>query len=86
MSQLSFQHDFRGNALANLKILVCPRDLDVAADQLRPVIIVGKEGYVADPRPPLFEQQAVGGPYGPVLPSGPGAPQPFIDERDDIQS
>jgi hypothetical protein len=81
MSQLSWQHDFRGNALANLKILVCPRDLDVPADQLRPVIITVIEGFVKDARPPNYEADAIGGPYGPRPPSGPGGPS-FIDDGD----
>ena len=86
LSQLTWQHDWRGNSLPNLWLRVCPRDLDEPFQHNRPIIITGVEGYVPDARPPNYEANAEGGPYGPVMPSGPGDQQPFIDERDDIQS
>ncbi len=67
-------------------IRVCPKDLDEPFNHNRPIIITGTEGYVPDARPPDYASNATGGPYGPALPSGPGMPQPFVDERDDIQS
>ena len=50
-SELRFQFDWRGNAMQNLRILVCRRCEDVPQPQLRP-IIVGPDPYpVRDPRP-----------------------------------
>jgi hypothetical protein len=73
--------EWRGNSLQNIRIRVCPRDIDTPNEQLRPLIIVGPEGVVRDPRPYDYQANAQGGPYGPVLPSGPGTPEPFIEEK-----
>lgn len=61
LSELFWLFDFRGNNLQNLRLRVCRRDLDVPADQLRPIIIVGAEGVVRDPRPPQYAANAAGG-------------------------
>lgn len=52
LDQLVWQFDFRGNKLANLRILVCTRTcLDVPQDQLR-IIRIGPDPVpVRDPRP-----------------------------------
>lgn len=49
-SDLTFQHDWRGNALVSLNILVCPRCADKPQEQLRPIII-GPDGLPPRPRP-----------------------------------
>lgn len=49
---LSFQYDFRGPVLQNLRIEVCPSCLDDPQPQLKPVIIPGPDPTpVKDPRP-----------------------------------
>src|SRR5690349_2618198 len=54
-ADLQFQFDFRGNALANLQILVCPECYDTPNEQLRP-IITGPDGLPPKPRaaPPFY--------------------------------
>lgn len=52
-SDLDWQFDYRGNALANLRILVCQKCMDVPNEQLRPVIIGPDPIPVKDPRPEL---------------------------------
>lgn len=59
--RLMWQYDYRGRALQNLRIRVCPRCLDKPNPQLQPVVILGPEGTVKDPRPPAYAQQAAEG-------------------------
>lgn len=66
LKDLVWQFDYRGNSLQNLRIRVCPQDLDTPAEQLRPIIIRGPEGVVRDPRPPQYEQNAAGGTPAPT--------------------
>jgi len=59
---LTYQYDFRGNALVNLNILVCIDScLDVPVELLRPVII-GPDSVPPRPRPApaYYEQNAAG--------------------------
>jgi hypothetical protein len=60
-SDLRFQHDWRGNALANLNILVHGHCEDIPNEQLRPVII-GPDSLPPRPRPTpnFYEQQSAG--------------------------
>jgi hypothetical protein len=82
LKELRWQYQWVGNKLQNIRLRVCPRDYDTPNEQLRPIIIQGPEGVVRDPRPYQHRADAQGGPYGPVEPSGPGTPEPFIDEHD----
>jgi hypothetical protein len=51
-SALVWQFDYRGTALANLRILVCTRTCnDVPNPQLRPILIGPDPIPVKDPRP-----------------------------------
>lgn len=51
-SQLVWQMDWRGNAIANLRILVCTRTCDdIPQPQLRPIIVGPDPVPVKDPRP-----------------------------------
>lgn len=58
---LRFQYDFRGNALANLQVLVCEDCEDRPQEQFRPVII-GPDSMPPWPRPTPwhYETQAAG--------------------------
>ncbi len=56
-SDLTWQYDYRGNALQNLRILVCAetsRCNDIPQEQLRPVIIPPDPLTIKDPRPENF--------------------------------
>lgn len=66
-SSLTWQHDWRGNALQNLRILVCRECLDRPQEQLRAIVVP------ADPLPVPFtivepfvydETEGGGQPYG----------------------
>jgi hypothetical protein len=48
---LSWQFDWRGNSLANLRILVCDRCLDDPQEQQRPIIIGPDPIPIPNPRP-----------------------------------
>ncbi len=62
LGQLEWQFDVRGNALVNLGIRVCTRTCyDAPADILRPVIIIGPEGTVRNPRPAYWREESQGG-------------------------
>ena len=52
-SDLQFQYAWRGNELVNLNILVCPFDLDVPAEWLRPVVLGPDPVPIRFPRPEL---------------------------------
>ena len=83
LRDLTNQWDYNGPKLANRHIRVCPTCLDEPCDQNRPPAIRGREGWVKDPRPPQYEQNAQGGPYGPVYPSGTDRPPPLPNPVDD---
>lgn len=51
---LSFQFDFRGLSLANLRILVCDTCLDEPQPQLKPIIVGPDPIPVKDPRPGFY--------------------------------
>lgn len=61
-ASLRFQYDWRGNAMMNLQILICPRCEDRAQEQFRPVIIYGADSVPPRPRPTpnFYAQQAAG--------------------------
>lgn len=67
LNDLVWQWDQRGRSLANLRIRVCPRCLDDPATTLAPIIIIGPEGVVRDPRPYQYEANAEGGTTPPDL-------------------
>lgn len=57
-SDLVWQHDYRGNVLQNLRILVCTKKcLDTPQDQLRPIIVPPDPMPIKDPRPDFYAQQ-----------------------------
>lgn len=58
LDELPWQWDVRGNTLQNLRLRVCERCYDDPAWILKPVIIVGPEGVVKDPRPYLYPQES----------------------------
>lgn len=70
LNDLVWQWDQRGAALQNLRIRVCPRCLDDPATTLAPIVIVGPEGVVRDPRPPQYAANSAGG--GPAWSTIPG--------------
>lgn len=72
LSRLFWQFQWVGNSLQNLHLRVCERCLDVPNDQLRPLILIGPEGVVKDPRPPIFSNANTMGPALPFTPSWPG--------------
>jgi hypothetical protein len=57
LDALSFQWDYRGNALKNLRIRVCPECLDRPQEQLRPVFVGPDPAPLKDPRPNFYSQQ-----------------------------
>lgn len=61
LDELVWQFEWVGNALANLRIRVCPRCLDRPFEQLRPVIIGPDPVPPRDPRPPQYRAQMGGG-------------------------
>ena len=66
LDDMEFQHDWRGNALQNLRILTGKRYLDEPQEQLRAIIIGPDSVPPTHPRPPSYESQAAGtsGPVG----------------------
>jgi hypothetical protein len=66
LADLSWQYDFRGNSLKNLRLLVCERCLDEAQEQLRPVILPPDPVPVLDARPGTYYSQ-----QGGVTPANP---------------
>lgn len=63
-SALQWQFDWRGNALQNLRILVCPPCYDTPNEQFRPLIIGPDPVPVKDPRPGYQVEEM--GPTDPV--------------------
>jgi hypothetical protein len=62
LADLLWQFDVRGNTLQNLWIRVCAdKCYDEPANILRPIIIVGPEGFIRDPRPPNYAENFAGG-------------------------
>ena len=58
LSDLEWQHDYRGNTLKNLRILVCKvRCLDMPQDQFRPIVVPPDPVPVQNPRPGFYAQQ-----------------------------
>lgn len=61
---LTWQYEWGGNRLINLKLLVCPRCLDVPNETLRSLVLPPDPVPVKDPRPGFYaqeEQDPVGG-------------------------
>jgi hypothetical protein len=56
-SDLRWQYDFRGNALANLRILVCPRCEDEPFIFNKPIILPPDPVPIKDPRPGFYRSQ-----------------------------
>lgn len=68
LSQLPFQYDQRGATVANLGLRVCSRTCyDEVATTLAPIVIVGPEGTVKNPRPTAYQEQNEGGTTPPNL-------------------
>lgn len=62
LADLPFQFDWRGNAMANLRIRVCSeRCLDVPFQNNRPLIIPPDPEPIKDARPYFYAQQNQGG-------------------------
>lgn len=57
LSDLMWQHDWRGTRLANLRIRVCSEDLDKPFPFFRPVILPPDPVPVKDPRPENYAQE-----------------------------
>ena len=88
-NDLQFQYDYRGNALQNIRLLVCVRCLDEPQNQLRPIIVPPDPVPIKDPRPGFYQSQEGPPPqpqsayqiiYGtsPPTPYYPPPPPPFI--------
>jgi hypothetical protein len=60
LSKLVYQFDWRGNALANLRLRVCPDDLDKPFEFNRPLRIPPDPVPVQDPRPYQYAVQMAG--------------------------
>ncbi len=52
---LSWQHEYRGLALQNIKLLVCPRCLDVPFPFNQPIIVPPDPDPIKDPRPAFWQ-------------------------------
>lgn len=57
LSDLQWQYDYRGNALVNLRILVCPQCLDEPDPYYLPRVLGPDPLPVIDPRPGFYAQQ-----------------------------
>ena len=69
-SALSWQFDWRGNSLSNLRILVCDPCYDTPQPNGRRPIIIGPDPVpVRDPRPGFAATQQQGSVAGPVNPA-----------------
>jgi hypothetical protein len=55
--ELRWQYEWRGNALTNLRRLVCGPCLDVPQEQLRPRYLPPDPVPIKDPRPPFWLKQ-----------------------------
>lgn len=51
LNELRFQYEYRGNALTNLQLLVCPPCYDIPAEFVRPIILGPDPIPVRNPRP-----------------------------------
>lgn len=82
--QLNWQFDWRGNQLANLRILVCRSCTDVPFELNRPILVGPDPIPVRNPRPGWYATQMQGGP--PIAPPLSGEVitddfgQPIIDD------
>lgn len=66
-SRLSWQWEWRGNSLTNIRRLVCRTCLDKPQEQLRPRILPPDPVPIKDPRPPFWlQQEGRGNDSGPV--------------------
>lgn len=54
---LSWQFEYRGLALQNIRLLVCPRCLDIPFPFNQPIIVPPDPEPVQDPRPAFWAQE-----------------------------
>lgn len=83
---LRWQFDWRGNAIQNLRLLVCGKCEDVPFELNRPIIIGPDPVPVMDPRPGWYAQQmgiTVPLTWGPTPPPTPPVPPSGVYETDD---
>ena len=81
LSDLLYQHEWRGSRLMNIRLRVCARCLDKPFIFNRPLILPPDPVPKSDPRPENFEIADNGSPTPPPLPwpvqaSGPTVPSP----------
>lgn len=86
---LSWQHQYRGNSLVNIRLLVCKGCLDTPHEFARPAILPPDPVAIGDPRPDnvaaaegppppnLFVQQLVTRQTLPAPPTGLPTPRPI---------
>ena len=84
LRDLVWQWEYSGDHLQNRRIRVCPQDLDIPNEQLRPIIIRGPEGSLRDPRPPQYAANAAA-PSGPQLPFTPNWPGPDFPAEEALE-
>lgn len=53
-ADLQFQHEWRGNSLVNIRILVRPESYDAPFEHFRPIIVPPDPEPVWNPRPEFF--------------------------------
>lgn len=58
LSQLSYQYEYRGSAMANTRFRVCPRCLDKVAVFKKVIVIPADPVPVQNPRPDQFAYQS----------------------------
>lgn len=80
LSDLTYQFDWRGPRLANLRIKVCRQDLDKPFNFYRPIILPPDPMPVLDPRPEAFDAEM--GPTPPVW--SPLPPAPFVLDQSEL--
>jgi hypothetical protein len=85
LNRLTYQHEWRGMRLANLRLRVCPPCLDTPAAFLKPIVYPPDPVPKIDPRPQNFTIADNGSPFTPPLPwpshaSGPVVPMPPTPE------
>lgn len=64
--QLSWQYEYRGLALQNIKLLVCPTCLDVPFPFNQPIIVPPDPEPIQNPRPAFWQQEENQNSYQPI--------------------
>jgi hypothetical protein len=72
--RLSWQYDWRGPRLQNLRILVCDKCTDKPFEHFRPIILPVDPPPILNPRPGAVQQQMAGGAALGFDPAAPPAP------------